>query len=145
MPNVRASRTLAATPEAVWRVVGDPNHLARWWPRARRVEAATDDAWTIAFRTEKGKTIRADFQLLESEPPHRRSWYQQLEDSPFENLMSESVTEVIVETADNGSRVTLVQRQKLRGLSRFGGPLVRTASRRLLGEALDGLERTCGT
>ena len=144
MPTVRASRTLHATPEAIWRVVGDPSHLTRWWPRARRVEAATEETWTVAFRTQKGKTIRVDFELLDSQEPNRRSWYQRLENSPFEKLLSESVTEVIVENDGDGSTVTLIARQKMRGLSKLGGPVVRKASRKLLGEALDGLERTCG-
>ena len=99
----------------------------------------------MAFRTQKGKTIRVDFELLDSQEPNRRSWYQRLENSPFENLLSESVTEVIVETAGDGSTVTLVSRQKMRGLSKLGGPVVRKASRKLLREALDGLERTCGS
>ena len=30
---VARSRTLAAAPEAVWRVVADPRALVRWWPR----------------------------------------------------------------------------------------------------------------
>ena len=37
--------------------------------------------------------------------------------------------------------MTLEVRQKLRGLSRFGGFLVKRATRRQLDEALDALER----
>ena len=39
--------------------------------------------------------------------------------------------------------MTIEQRQKLRGLARFGGLLVRRATGRVLDEALDGLERAC--
>ena len=43
-----------------------------------------------------------------------------------------------------GTRVTVSMHQRLRGINRFGGFLVRRASRRVLDEALDGLERSCG-
>ena len=38
MPKVVRRRSLAASAPDVWRVVADPEHLPRWWPRTSRVE-----------------------------------------------------------------------------------------------------------
>jgi hypothetical protein len=40
--------------------------------------------------------------------------------------------------------VSVTQRQKLRGISRLGGFLVRRATGRIVDEALDGLEAAVG-
>jgi uncharacterized protein YndB with AHSA1/START domain len=140
VPITRRQRTLSAGLEDVWRVVGDPHHLPRWWPRVRRVEGVEHNRWTQVFMTAKGKPVRADFRLLESEPPHRRQWSQALEGSPFERLMNEAVTEVRLEPAGGAATlVTIELHQRLRGFARLGGFMVRRASRRLLDEALEGL------
>ena len=140
MATTRRHRTLRAGPDDVWRVVGDPHHLPRWWPRVRRVEGVERDRWTQVFVTAKGKPVRADYRLLESEAPRRRQWSQELEDSPFERLMNEAVTEVRLEPAgDAATRVTIELHQRLRGFAWLGGFLVRRANRRLLDEALEGL------
>jgi carbon monoxide dehydrogenase subunit G len=82
-----------------------------------------------------------DFRLLVSERPWQRAWEQLIAGSPFERVLSESITEVVLEPEGEGTRVTIEQRQKLRGYSRTGGFLLRRATRRRLDEALDGLER----
>jgi uncharacterized protein YndB with AHSA1/START domain len=141
MPTTRRSRTVQAAPEAVWRVVGDPNHLPRWWPKVQRVESVDAKAFTKVFGTSKGRPVRADFRIAEVEPPRRRRWVQVVQDSPFERIMSEAEESAVVEAADGGAVVTLAVRQRLRGLSKLGGFLVRRATRRQLDEALDALER----
>jgi uncharacterized protein YndB with AHSA1/START domain len=128
----------------VWRVVGDPHHLPRWWPRVRRVESVDSQSFTMVLMTEKGKPVRADQRLLHSERPRHQAWQQQLEDSPFERLMDEAVTEIALVDAGDATDVSIELRQKLRGMARFGGFLVRRANRRILDEALDGLEHACG-
>jgi carbon monoxide dehydrogenase subunit G len=45
---------------------------------------------------------------------------------------------------DGATRVTLEQRQRLRGAAAFGGLIVRRATRRILDEALDRLEEVHG-
>jgi uncharacterized protein YndB with AHSA1/START domain len=145
VPTTKRQRTIAAPPEAVWRVVGDANHLPRWWPRVRRVEAVSEAGWTKVFMTGKGRPVRADYTLLETEPPRAISWSQELEDSPFERLMDEAVTEVRLAPAASPegdvTDVTIVLRQRLRGWARFAPFLVKRGTRRLLDEALDGLEQ----
>ena len=142
MPTARRTRTVEAAPDAVWRVVGDPSHQARWWPKVARVEAVQDRAFTRVYATKKGKPVRADFRVAEVDPPRMRRWVQVLEGTPFERFMREAEELVIVEPAGEGTAITVEVRQKLRGLSRFGGGfLFRRATRRSLDEALDALER----
>ena len=68
MPTTRVSRTLAASPEAVWEVVADPWHQTRWWPRVVRMEAVEDDCFTQVLGTARGRGVRADFRVLETQP-----------------------------------------------------------------------------
>lgn len=139
MPTVRRSRTLSVPPEDVWTVVGDPYHLPRWWPRVTRVEGVDPGRFTEVLMTKKGRAVRADYRLTELSPPQRAGWAQELEDTPFERLLSEAVTEVELAPAGEGTRVTITLREGLRGWSRFAGFLFRRAARRRLDEALDGL------
>ena len=142
MPTTRRSRTLDAPAEAVWGVVGDPSHQPRWWPKVARVEGVQAEAFTRVYATSKGKPIRADFRIAESDPPRRRRWVQVLEGTPFAKFMREAEEVVDIEPVGDGrTKIVLEARQKLRGLSRFGGFLVRRATRRQLDEALDALER----
>jgi hypothetical protein len=110
----------------------------------RRVEAVADERWTKVLGTGKGKSVRADERLIGSEPPRRRAWTQDLEESPFERMFREVTTEIVLEPEADGTQVTLVLHQRLRGINRLGGFLVRRASGRVLDEALDGVERSCG-
>src|SRR5262249_46738937 len=48
---------------------------------------------------------------------------QELVGSPLERVLAESITEIDLEPAAGGTRVTIAQRQKLRGYSRTGGVL----------------------
>lgn len=151
MATTRRARTLAADPAEVWKVIEDPHHMPRWWPGVKRMEGVQDDRWTQVFMTKKGRAVRADFRLLESQPPGaygeataRRVWEQEIPGTPFERVLNESVTEIVLEPDDAGTRVTITQRQRLRGYSRTGGFLLRRATRGKLDEALDGLEQIVG-
>ncbi len=144
MPTVRRVRTLAADPEALWAVVADPHHLPRYWPRVRRVEDVRDDAFTLVLVSDRGRAVRADFVVVEHEPPCRRSWRQQLAGTPFERILTESQTTVDISPAPEGSTVTLELRQRGRGLARLGGFMLRRAGRAQLDEALDGVAGICG-
>jgi uncharacterized protein YndB with AHSA1/START domain len=147
----RRTRTVAAAPQRVWELVADPHHFPRWWPGVTRMEGVDEDRWTQVFMTQKGRPVRLDFRLLESEAPGadggtpagRRRWTQEVLGSPFERVLGESITEIRVEAADQGTRVTIEQRQKLRGYSRFVGLVLRRASRTRLEQALEGLEQAC--
>lgn len=115
------------------------------------MEAVSEDRFTQVFMTKKGRMVRADQFLVEVEPPGpggdapgRLRWTQEIEGTPFERVLDESVTEIQLDEADGGTLVTISQAQKLRGYSRTGGFLLRRATRRKLDQALDGLERVVG-
>jgi uncharacterized protein YndB with AHSA1/START domain len=137
---VSRSRTLPAPVDDVWRVVGDPHHLPRWWPLTERVESVGDDAWTSVLRSSRGKVVRADYRVEAHEPPRRRAWAMDLAGSPFERLLQWHRTEVTLEPSAGGTVVTLTERQRARGTARLGGFLVRRAAARRLDEALGALD-----
>ena len=105
------------------------------------MEGVEDDRWTQVFMTKKGRPVRVDFQLLASEPPWRRTWEQEIAGTPFERVLNESITEILLEPVPDGTRVTIEQRQKLRGYSRTGSFMLRRATAAKLDEALVGLQR----
>jgi uncharacterized protein YndB with AHSA1/START domain len=141
MPTTRRSRVLEAPPDRVWRVVGDPHHLPRWWPKVRRVEAFSGDRFTQVMRTEKGKDVRADFRIVEEEPARLLRFEQELEGTPFEGFLSESGTAIEAEPSGDGTKVTIAVRHKLRGVSRLGGgTMLKRATKKQLDEALSTLE-----
>lgn len=131
---------MPAAPEAVWRVVGDPSHLPRWWPKVQRVESVTSEDFTTVYGTSKGRPVRADYRVVASDAPRHRRWEQVVEGSPFERFLSAFATLADVEPRDGGTAVTLTVEQKMRGMSRFGGFLAKRGMRRQLDQALDALE-----
>lgn len=171
MPTAQRTRRIAASPQELWDVLGDPHHLPRWWPRVNRVEAVADDAFTEVLMGPSGKVVRADFKLLESVGQRRIVWSQQVEGTPFERVLKSAETEVTLTDAGScdarggeaylgdgpATDVTIELRQELQGfrgsgalslrlsgISRFGSPLVRRAALSTVEEALDGLERIVG-
>lgn len=132
-------------------MIEDPHQMPRWWPGVTRMEGVDGDRFTEVFQTRRRRTVRADFRVLASEPPGvqfpapgHRSWTQDVAGTPFETVLVELITEVVVEPAPEGSRVTIAQRQRLRGYSRTGTLVVRRATVKRLDEALGGLARIFG-
>jgi uncharacterized protein YndB with AHSA1/START domain len=140
VPTVSRTRTVAAAPEEVWGVVSDPQRLPHWWPGVQRVEEASPEAWTNVLSSERGRSVRADYTLLESEAPSRLLWRHEVEESPFERILSQSLTEVALAPDDGATAVRLTVRHKPRGLARFGFLQMRLAAARQIEAALDGLE-----
>jgi len=141
----------SASVEDVWAVVADPYQMPRWWPGVERMEGVEDDRFTQVFKTKRRRTVRADFRLLASEPPGaeytgaHRTWEQEVEGTPFDRVLVESITEIGLEPApDGGTRVTLAQRQRLRGYSKTGALAMRSATARRLDEALEALQTILG-
>jgi uncharacterized protein YndB with AHSA1/START domain len=156
MPTARASRKISASPEDLWEIVRDPYHLPRWWPRVARVEDVADDAFTEVMKTRKGKTVRADFDVIRSDEQSRTLvWEQRVEGTPFAGVLSSSETELRVAPAGEqppGAEVTIEMRQELsnragstfRGkslLPSMGQRMVRRAALKVIEEALTGLEQ----
>ena len=92
------ARTVAAAAGEVWELVSDPYHLPRWWPDVVRVEDVDGRRLDERARDRRaGATMRADFTRVRAEPQRRIAWRQELEESPFERILSEAVTEVQLE------------------------------------------------
>lgn len=141
MPTVTRARTIPAGRDDVWELVSDPYHLPRWWPRVERVEDATREAWTTVMRSDRGRSVRADYTRTEAHRPLRLAWKQELDETPFERVFSQALTEISLEPeGDGATRVQLRAVQKLRGKSRYGGFMARRAARRQLDSALKGLQ-----
>lgn len=141
MPTVVRARDVAAPPDAVWQVVGDPYHLPRWWPRVARVEAVAGGRFTEVLQgARSGRSVRADFRVEEKRRGELLRFSQEVAGSPFERVLKEAETLIAIAPAGDGTRISLTLRQRLRGMSRLGAFLVRRATRKVLDEALDGLE-----
>ena len=140
MAKTTACRLVGASPEAVWEIIADPHHLPRWWPGVARVEDVRAKRFTEVIPTRRGKPVRLDFIVLESEPPLRRSWTQELAGTPFERLLSAWTTTITLEReGEDACRVGLEEHQQLRGSFRAGLLLQRRPARRRVESALSAL------
>ena len=141
MPVVTEHSGFDAPLERVWDVVSDPYSLPRWWPGAQRVEEVSDAGWTMVLVSERGKPIRADYTLADERAMERLEWQQELEETPFERMLSLSrlVLELQHDDASGSTAVRLRSTERLRGLARLGAPMVRRATRKRLRQALEQL------
>ena len=138
--DVRRSRTVAAPLDDVWRIVRDPYHLPRWWPRTQRVEGVHGDGWTTVLGNERsGRSVRADWRLDSSRRPTRR-WSQELAGTPFERLLTRHTVELEAVPDGDATRVTLTIEQQVRGWARLAPWMIKRAARRQADAALDGIE-----
>ncbi len=144
MATIRRSRTFQASPEELWAIVGSAHHLPRWWPRVTRVESVDDDAFTQVLETATGKPIRADFRVESSTEPSERSWVQEVAGTPFERILARSRIAIRLQPEGDATRVELSMSQRPRGLALLGAFMMRSAARRQLDEALDGLAALIG-
>ena len=89
--------------------------------------------------------MRADYSLVEAREPERLRWKQEVEESPFERLLSSASTEIALEPeASGGTRVRVTLDQRPRGWARFSPFQLRAAARRQAEEALAGLAELLG-
>lgn len=151
MPRVTRKRRLEVSPKEIWNVVSDPYHLPRWWPRTQRVENVSGGGspkgrkWTQVLETKDGRGIRADYRCVSAATAERYVYEQLLDETPFERFLQSARTEIRLEPeAGGGTEVTLRTEQRLRGLSRLGGFMMRRATGRTLNDALSGLEQVVG-
>jgi uncharacterized protein YndB with AHSA1/START domain len=131
---------VAAAPPTVWQTVADPHQLPRWWPRVERVEGVDGRGFTEVLRSDKGAVVRADFRIAVKHKPTAIGWTQDLDGTPFARLLRSSETRITLAASGAGATtVELRLDQKLHGVSRLGGFLVRRAARRQLDDALAAL------
>jgi uncharacterized protein YndB with AHSA1/START domain len=142
---VRRERVVPGPPSEIWRIVSDPARLSAWWPGVSRVEEASREAWTTVLISPKGKSVRADYSLVAAREPEWLRWRQELEESPFERLLSEATTELELEPdPGGGTRVRLTLSQRPRGWARFSPFQLRAAAARQAEGALEGLAELAG-
>ena len=138
---VSRSRTLAAPADAVWDVLADPYALPRWWPLVRRVEGVGEAGWTMVLGKPGGRGIRADQVLEASEAGRLRRWALVVPGSPFERIVSASVTEARLDPTTAGCALTLALEQQPVRWTRLAPFMLRRAARHQLDDALDGMAR----
>jgi uncharacterized protein YndB with AHSA1/START domain len=144
---VARRRRVSAAPDAVWTLISDPYNLPRWWPRTVRVETVdfdsegSDSQWTQVLETEEGRSVRADFRCLSAIEGERYAWEQLLEGTPFERHLRKAAVDIGIAPSEGATDVTIVSEQALRGLSRLGSTMMRRGQRKIVDEALDGIER----
>lgn len=136
---MRRERVLAAAPDEVWAVVGDPGRLAEWWPRVERVESLDGAGFTEVYRTKKGTPVRADFRIATLEAEQELRVVQQLEGTPFARIFATASKQISLAAAEGGTRVGLELDQTPAGMARFGSFMVRGAMRKQLDEGLSAL------
>jgi uncharacterized protein YndB with AHSA1/START domain len=138
---VRRETLVPAPPEEVWRVVTDPARLPAWWPNVSRVEEASPEAWTKVLTSPGGKAVRADYTRIEAEEPTRVRWRHEVQESPFERILSASTTEIALEPREGGTLVRISVEHRPRGWARFSPLQMRAAATRQVAGALEGLTR----
>jgi uncharacterized protein YndB with AHSA1/START domain len=136
----RSETLLPAAPEEVWGLVSDPARLPQWWPGVMRVEEASPHAWTTVLSSPKGKSVRVDYTRVEAQPERRLVWRQEIEESPFERILASATTEIALEPAESGTRVSVALDQRARGWARFAPLQFRAAGRRQVRGAVEGLD-----
>ena len=136
--------------DRVWDLVSDPYDLPRWWPRTSRVEnvdrkpEGRRSQWTKVLETAEGRGVRADYRCLSSAEGERYVWEQQLGGTPFDKHLRSSTVEIRLAPDGDGTAISIAAAQRLRGLSRLGSPLLRGGQRKILDQALDGIEAALG-
>jgi hypothetical protein len=93
------------------------------------------------LETAEGRGVRADYRCLSSAEGERYVWEQQLEGTPFARHLRGSRIEIGLRGRDGATEVSIASVQALRGMSRFGSPMMRRGQGAILDEALDGIER----
>lgn len=149
MARVVRRRRIAAPASALWAVVTDPYHMPRWWPNTQRVENVSagepaERSWTQVLETRDGRGVRADYHGVAATEGERYVFEQTVEGTPFERFVKRARTEIKLSPQNGETDVTMSLDRRLRGLSRFGAPMMRRAIGRTLNEALSGLETATG-
>lgn len=151
MPKVKRTRLVDASPEAVYDVISDPRRLEDWWPRVDRVENIDGGAgkdrtrWTNVLAADSGRRLRLDYRCTAASRPKRYMWEHELEGTMFEEHMKSQTTEILLEPEGEGTEMTVVSINELRGSARIAGFTMKKSQRELIDQALDSLEKVLET
>ncbi|MBF4767250.1 SRPBCC family protein [Nocardioides agariphilus] len=61
---------IEASPDIVYRVVSEPEHLSQWWPDEAELEPSTGGTGRISFVRPEGTKLEA-LTVVEADPPRR--------------------------------------------------------------------------
>jgi uncharacterized protein YndB with AHSA1/START domain len=149
MIEVTAERVVAAAPEAVWRMVSDPDELPRWFGFAERVEVLEGEG-VGQKRRQHGhwgkKPSEVDQELTAYEPGRRLAWRhlaERLDGKPAPRFAASTDFTIELSPEPRGTRVRLRSAQE--PASKPRGLVMKAFGRRelqgTLTSSLDALER----
>jgi uncharacterized protein YndB with AHSA1/START domain len=138
---VHEQGTVAASPEALWPLVSDPERLAEWFTFAERVEVLEGEG-VGQRRRQHGhwgsKPSEIDQRITAWEPPHRLAWCHEAErlaGKPAPRFSASTDFEIVLEPAEDGaSRVSLRSVQE--PASAVRGVVIRLFGRREVAQHL---------
>ena len=146
MPKLKRTRVIDASPEAVYDVISDPRRPDEWWPRVDRV-ANVDGGpgkdrtpWTNVLAPDSGRRLRLDYRCTAASRPKRYVWEHELEGTMFEEHMKSQTTEILLEPEGQGTEMTVISINELRGSARIAGFSMKKSQRQLIDTALDSLQ-----
>ncbi|MFM9045155.1 MAG: SRPBCC family protein [Solirubrobacterales bacterium] len=145
MPSTTREVEVRARPGEVFRFLGDPSNLVRWWPRVVRVEAVEGQSgeegliWTNVVEADSGRRLRLDYRMVDSDRASRLCWEHLLEGTAFSGHLVRQAVEVELSDAPEGTRVAVTAIGELKGAARLAGPSLKSDQKKLLDEALGRL------
>jgi uncharacterized protein YndB with AHSA1/START domain len=110
---LRLQRILPAGPEAVWRVLTDPDELARWWgphgftTRAIEFEPAAGRGYRLAMQPPDGEPFHLAGEFREVGPPDRLAFTFRWE--PADPDDRETLAELALAPREGGTELVLTQ------------------------------------
>ena len=131
MPKIKRTRVVDVSPESVYDVISDPRRLEDWWPRVDRVENVDGGP---------GRRLRLDYRCTAASRPKRYVWEHELEGTMFEEHMKSQTTEILLEPEGQGTEITVISINELRGSARIAGFSMKKSQRELIDTALDSLQ-----
>ena len=127
MIDVRAERSIAAAPDALWPLISDPARLPEWFAFAERVEVLEGSDGVGQRRCQHGrwgrKAAEVDQVVTRWEPGHALAWRheaERLNGKPAPRFAASTDFTIELRPADEGTSVSLRSAQMpagpLRGL-----------------------------
>jgi uncharacterized protein YndB with AHSA1/START domain len=139
--DVSASRTLAASPDAIWPLLDDPERMGEWFAFAERFEVLEGEGVGRRQRMHGRwgrKRSEIDQVLVAHDPPHRLAWRheaERLDGKPAPRFAASTVFSATLEPDAAGTRVTLRSEQE--PASRLKGIVIGLFGRREVAQKLD--------
>jgi uncharacterized protein YndB with AHSA1/START domain len=115
-PVIVMSRTFDAPRDLFWRVITDPNHVAKWWGgpgaknRISEMDVRPGGLWTHHMTFPNGDGIQMDFVFVEIDKPRRLVWKHTDYDTRKDGPPPIHITVTLDALANNKTKWTMVAR-----------------------------------